>query len=354
MIQYYKTINGRVRPLEEMEDGCWINVINPDEKEINGLIQEFSLEPDFLRAALDEEESSRIESEDDNTLIILDAPVAEKNGDSISYYTLPIGILVTQSHVITVCLRENPIIAEFIEGVVKGVQTELRTQFVLHLMLRVATRFLQFLKQIDKLSSSLEKQLRKSMKNKELIQLLDVQKSLVYFSTSLKADETTLEKLMRGRYIKLYEDDQDLLEDVLGWVAVLIGSVIIRYTGWYFIDPLLSVGIGVFILTNVCRNLYTIFRILLQAAPEHMPEDKIKAILQEVPNVKDVHDLHVWTLDGERNIASAHLIVADDISRADAIRVKHDAVDRLKEVGIDHLTVEVEFEGEGCYSCPVE
>lgn len=215
MIQYYKTINGRVRPLEEMEDGCWINVINPDEKEINGLIQEFSLEPDFLRAALDEEESSRIESEDDNTLIILDAPVAEKNGDSISYYTLPIGILVTQSHVITVCLRENPIIAEFTEGVVKGVQTELRTQFVLHLMLRVATRFLQFLKQIDKLSSSLEKQLRKSMKNKELINLLDVEKSLVYFSTSLKSDETTLEKLMRGRYIKLYEDDQDLLEDVL-------------------------------------------------------------------------------------------------------------------------------------------
>lgn len=197
MIQYYKTINGRVRPLEEMEDGCWINVINPDEKEINGLIQEFSLEPDFLRAALDEEESSRIESEDDNTLIILDAPVAEKNGDSISYYTLPIGSgdPVPCHHRL---LAGEPIIAEFTEGVVKGVQTELRTQFELHLMLQVATRFLQFLKQIDKLSSSLEKQLRKSMKNKELIQLLDVQKSLVYFSTSLKADETTLEKLMQG------------------------------------------------------------------------------------------------------------------------------------------------------------
>lgn len=82
-------------------------------------------------------------------------------------------------------------------------------------MLRVAQRFLQFLKQIDKLSSSLERQLRKSMKNKELINLLDVEKSLVYFSTSLKSDETTLEKLMRGKYIKLYEEDQDLLEDVL-------------------------------------------------------------------------------------------------------------------------------------------
>lgn len=215
MIEYYKTINGRVRPLEDMEPGCWINVVNPDEKEINSLIQEFSLEPDFLRAALDEEESSRIEAEDGTTLIILDAPVAEKAGDGVSYSTLPIGILVTKTNVITVTLRENPLIAEFSEGVVKGVQTDLRTQFVLRLMLRVATRYLQFLKQIDKLSSSLEKQLRKSMKNKELIQLLDVQKSLVYFSTSLKADETTLEKLMRGRYIKLYEEDQDLLEDVL-------------------------------------------------------------------------------------------------------------------------------------------
>lgn len=215
MIQYYKTINGRIRQLEELEEGCWINVVNPDEREISVLIEQFALEPDFLRAALDEEESSRIETEDDNTLIILDSPVAEKTDDGAVYYTVPIGILVTPEHVITVSLKENAIIAEFCEGVVKGVQTGMKTRLVLHIMLRVATRFLQFLKQIDKMSSQLEKQLRKSMKNKELIQLLEVQKSLVYFSTSLKSDETTLEKLMRGRYIKLYEEDQDLLEDVL-------------------------------------------------------------------------------------------------------------------------------------------
>ena len=215
MIAYYKTVNGRVRPREEFEEGCWVNVGNPDEREINSLIHQFSLEQDFIRAALDEEESSRIEAEDGNTLIILDAPVAERQKDEVSYYTLPLGILVTPSCVITVSLRENAILSEFAEGVVKGVQTNLKTQFVLRLMLRVAQRFLQFLKQIDKLSSSLEKQLRKSMKNKELINLLDVEKSLVYFSTSLKSDETTLEKLMRGKYIKLYEDDQDLLEDVL-------------------------------------------------------------------------------------------------------------------------------------------
>ena len=198
MIAYYKTVNGRVRQQEDFEEGCWINVVNPDEREINSLIHQFSLEQDFIRAALDEEESSRIEAEDGNTLIILDAPVAERQDDEIAYYTLPLGILVTSSCVITVSLRENAILSEFAEGVVKGVQTNLKTQFVLRLMLRVAQRFLQFLKQIDKLSSSLEKQLRKSMKNKELINLLDVEKSLVYFSTSLKADETTLEKLMRG------------------------------------------------------------------------------------------------------------------------------------------------------------
>ena len=215
MLRYYKTVNGRIRELEELESGCWINAVNPDEKEINYLINQFSLEPDFLRAALDEEETPRVECEDGVALIIIDTPTAEKSDNDVVYSTTPIGILVTPDNVITVSLRENAIVNEFAEGIVKNVQTSLKTQFVLHLVLRVATRFLQYLKQIDKVSIMLEKQLRKSMKNKELIQLLDLQKSLVYFSTSLKSDETTLEKLMRGRYIKLYEEDQDLLEDVL-------------------------------------------------------------------------------------------------------------------------------------------
>ncbi|MDD2361355.1 MAG: magnesium transporter CorA family protein [Oscillospiraceae bacterium] len=215
MIKYYKTIDGRICRLDELEDGCWIDVVNPDEREVDFLISRFSLEPDFLRASLDEEESARIESEDGNTLVIFDTPVSGKSDVGITYSTMPIGILVTPDHVITVSLRENAIIKEFTEGVVKNVQTGLKTQFVLFIILRVATRFLQYLKQIDKISILLEKQLRKSMKNKELIQLLDLQKSLVYFSTSLKSDETTLEKMMRGRYIKLYEEDQDLLEDVL-------------------------------------------------------------------------------------------------------------------------------------------
>ena len=128
---------------------------------------------------------------------------------------MPIGIMITDENVITVSLRENTILTEFAEGVVRNVVTNYKTHFVLHIMLRMATKYLQYLKQIDKISNRIERNLRRSAKNKELEQLLDVEKSLVYFSSSLKSDEITLEKIMRGRYIKLYEEDQDLLEDVL-------------------------------------------------------------------------------------------------------------------------------------------
>lgn len=215
MITFHKSTNGRIHSLNENEEDCWVNVINPTEDEISILIQDFDVEPEFLRAALDEEESSRIENEEGTTLIILDVPTVEKKDDAITYYTTPIGIVVTKRHVVTIALRENPILSEMAGGHVKNVHTALKTQFVLNIMLRMALRYLQYLKQIDKISNRVENQLRKSMKNKELIQLLELQKSLVYYSTSLKADEVTMEKLMRGRFLKLYEEDQDLLEDVL-------------------------------------------------------------------------------------------------------------------------------------------
>lgn len=215
MINYYKTINGRIEGIESYEPGCWINCVEPEGEEVASLIKDFNIEPDFFRASLDEEESSHIDHENGVTLIIIDIPSVEKFDKSIRYTTMPIGIMITEKNVITVSLRENPILSEFSEGVVKDVLTNYKTQFVFHIMLRVATKYLQYLKQIDKISDHVEQKMKKSMKNQEIIQLFEIQKSLVYFSSSLKADEITLEKLMRGRHIKLYEDDQDLLEDVL-------------------------------------------------------------------------------------------------------------------------------------------
>ncbi len=215
MINYYKTINGRIQEIEEYEPGCWINCVEPDGEEVASLIKDFSIEPDFFRASLDEEESSHIDHENGVTLIIIDIPAVEKFDTSIRYTTMPIGIMITEKNVITVSIRDNPILSEFSEGVVKDVLTNYKTQFVFHIMLRVAAKYLQYLKQIDKISEHVEQKMKKAMRNKEIMQLFEIQKSLVYFSSSLKADEITLEKLMRGRHIKLYEDDQDLLEDVL-------------------------------------------------------------------------------------------------------------------------------------------
>ena len=131
------------------------------------------------------------------------------------YSTLPLGIIVTDKHIITVCLKETSILKDFQDGLVRFAETQKRTSFILYMLLQVAKRFLQYLKQIDKIYNYMERQLYKSQRNKELIQLLDLEKSLVYFNTSLKANEVTLEKILRGRIITLYEEDHDLLEDVL-------------------------------------------------------------------------------------------------------------------------------------------
>ena len=217
MINIFKTIDNKVVRVDKVTEGCWISAVSPTEEEITFLVNEVGVDSDFVRAALDEEESSRIENEDGQTLIIVDTPMAQKETDknTILYTTMPIGMILTEKNVISVCVEETPVITEFENGIIKNVQTHLKTRFLLMMLLRVATKYLQYLKQIDKLSNMVERQLHRSLRNKELIQLLGMEKSLVYFSTSLKSDEITLEKILRGRVIKLYDEDQDLLEDVL-------------------------------------------------------------------------------------------------------------------------------------------
>ena len=215
MMTIHKTIGGKMTALDAIAEGCWINLTNPSEEELACVSNTLQVEPSFLRAALDEEETSRIDVEEGQTLIIIDTPSVEKSDSAVVYSTLPLGIIVTQSNIITISLRETSVIRDFEEGLVRGVSTAKKTSFILHILLRVASRYLQYLKQIDKIYNHMERQLYKSQRNKELIQLLDLEKSLVYFNTSLKANEVTLEKILRGRIVTLYEEDQDLLEDVL-------------------------------------------------------------------------------------------------------------------------------------------
>lgn len=216
MMKFYKTINSKIELVNQIEDGCWVNVINPTVDEINFIIKTLNIVPSFLNAALDEEESSRIESEDGQTLIIVDAPIAEQQTENtIVYLTMPVGIIIADKHIITVAIREHAVLNEIANGTIKNIHTTLKTRFVFILLLRIVLRFLQYLRQIDKIQNIMERQLKESMKNKDLFQMLGLEKSLVYFSTALKANEVTLEKILRGRLLKLYDEDQDILEDVL-------------------------------------------------------------------------------------------------------------------------------------------
>lgn len=216
MLSFYKTINNAVVKVDAASEGCWVNAVSPTVEEINFLTEELKLDRDFVSAALDEEESSRVETEDEQTLIIIDTPMATtEDNHTLVYTTMPVGIILTPLNVVTVCLNEVSAITDVTNGFVKNVQTAMKTRFILTLLLRIAQSFLIRLKHINKMSSHMENELHKSMKNKELIQLLGLEKSLVYFSTSLKSNEITLEKILRGRVIKLYEEDQELLEDVL-------------------------------------------------------------------------------------------------------------------------------------------
>lgn len=205
-----------MRQVNSPSAGCWISVIAPSPQEIKELIEVYGLDSGFVRSSIDEEESSRIEREDDQTLVIVDTPVSSVDDDkNLLFYTLPIGIILTDDYVFTISSKETRIIDEAVNGSIRNLQPKLKTRFVLQLLLRIATLFLVYLKQIDKTSSAAEQELHDAMKNELLMQLLALEKSLVYFSTSLKANEATIEKIFRGRVIKLYDEDQDLLEDVL-------------------------------------------------------------------------------------------------------------------------------------------
>ncbi|SCH61758.1 MULTISPECIES: magnesium transporter CorA family protein [unclassified Romboutsia] len=215
MIRYYKTINSKLEKLTSFEDGCWINLIEPNQSEIHEIAELLNLDVDSINAALDEEERSRIEVEDNHTLILIDIPIDESDASSSHYTTIPLGIIMLDNTILTVCTAQTRILNDFIVGHIKDFYTYMKTRFLLQILYKNATYYLLYLRRINKMTSIIESEIYNSMQNKELFQLLELEKSLVYFSTSLKAIELVLNKLVRTPSIKRYEDDEDLLEDVI-------------------------------------------------------------------------------------------------------------------------------------------
>ncbi|MBR3458297.1 MAG: magnesium transporter CorA family protein [Selenomonadaceae bacterium] len=222
MLKIYKSMESG--PLQELslktlEKGAWINIIDPTPYELKVVSNLTEVEPDFLRSALDDEERSHMDIEDNSVMVLTNVPVIREED---SYDALPLAIIVTEEYIITVCLEETTVMSEFNERTAKLFRTYKKTQFLFQILYKSATYYLKYLRQISKQSDEIEDRLRVSMKNRDILRLLELQKGLTYFNAALQSNGAVLDKLLRLRsnqglqfILKIYEEDEDLLEDVI-------------------------------------------------------------------------------------------------------------------------------------------
>ena len=206
--------------MQNIEPGAWVNLIHPTHEELLEVEKLTGAPSDFIRAALDPEETSRIEIEDDEILILVNVPVDRASG-SDEYDTIPLGIIVTPDYIVTICQKENAVFEPFSKKRYRGFSTFKRTRFLFQLLYCSAALFLKDLRQITRKSDTIEKDLRKSMKNVELFQLLGLQKGLTYYSIALRSNKVVIERILRvcsnpqlAHIIKIREEDEDLFDDV--------------------------------------------------------------------------------------------------------------------------------------------
>ena len=214
MLTFIKNNQTGLETLCDPVSGCWFNVIDPTPEEIARL-QKLGIPPDFITNPLDIDERPRTEREDGKLLILLRIPYFQGETFDVPYLTIPLGIILGEQYLVTVCKRNNDIIQEFASGRVKDLSTSKRNRFILRLLLGTATRYLNCLREISRAVEALEDKLQMSIRNKEVLELLKYQKSLTYFTTALKANELMLERLQRSQMFKAFPEDEDLLEDVI-------------------------------------------------------------------------------------------------------------------------------------------
>ena len=220
MLKIYNTDieTNEFQEIREFKKGSWINLVNPSENEIKKVCENINIQEEFIRDALDYEEKARIDKEeDDNTILfVVDVPISEKGEENEIYTTMPLGMIVVRDEFfLTVSLRKNKIIESFEKRKIKNFQTYKKTRFIFQILYLNSSYYLNYLKQINKETEIAEYILKNSMQNKELLKLLSLEKSLVYFTTSLKSNEIVMEKTLRGKIVKLYEEDEEILEDAI-------------------------------------------------------------------------------------------------------------------------------------------
>ena len=212
MITIYKSIEHELCTIPDPVVGSWLNVVQPTMEEISRLI-ELGIPHDYITYSLDVDERARSERENGEHLILLRVSYFEGESADIPYITVPLGIILTDHYIVTICRQENEVVQEMMR--LKDLSTVKRNRFVLRLLLRAATRYLTHLRQITKAVDALEDQLQLSTRNKEVLALLKYQKSLTLFTTALKSHELMMKRLQQSQIFRAFEEDEDLLEDVL-------------------------------------------------------------------------------------------------------------------------------------------
>lgn len=215
MIVIRKTIDGKLSPLDHLDFDCWINMINPSQEELQRISVLLGVPLDYLTDPLDADERARIEYEDGVLLLVIRVPLENEGDARVPYLTLPIGVVITPTAVITVCRSSHDLVTALLNGRTRIVDTAERMRFAIHLMQRTSLMYLHCLKDINRRSDIIEQRLQASTRNQELIDLLGIEKSLVYFATSLKANDIIMDKVLRMRSVQLNEDESDLLEDAI-------------------------------------------------------------------------------------------------------------------------------------------
>ncbi|OFX11649.1 MAG: magnesium transporter [Anaerolinea sp. RIFOXYB12_FULL_60_12] len=217
MINFFKTSEGGLTKLESPVTGSWINVVDPTPEEITYLTEEIEIYPDLINYSLDLDEMPRIERDEDEgyTFILLRIPHYQGENVDVPYATIPLGIIIVDGVIVTVCRHETDILKPLLNGKYRGLKTGKRFRFVLYVFLEAASRYLSHLRNINKTTEALEDQLQKSTRNREVLELVKYQKSLTYFATALRSNEVMMERVQRMKLFNQYDEDADLLEDVI-------------------------------------------------------------------------------------------------------------------------------------------
>ncbi len=213
MLSIYKNNEYGMEKLETIVNGAWVNVVDPTPEEVEKLVK-WGMDMDYINYSLDQDEMPRMERDEEYTFILLRIPIHQPESD-IPYSTIPLGIMILESKIITVCRYDSDVLKILTNGKYRLLKTGKRYRLALYIFLETSARYLNLLREINRATEVVEDQLQKSTRNREVLELLKYQKCLTYFSTALRSNEVMMERVQKTQLFNHYEEDKDLLEDVL-------------------------------------------------------------------------------------------------------------------------------------------